>query len=190
MSSSALRPGLCAAKPAHQEMSTDPRNRIIETHCKSPIVLASFAITFAGWWAWQSFLAGIYTEAPSPYDVRGGFFHTFGRDPGWWLTLIGVLVLLFVLEMGFRMTKRTMVIVGLWRWGRGWWKRWRKKSSGDWMEGNLEDWDLGLWQEMEQDRGVAERLKEILEAEEHGGGFEEQGAAEGVRVEEGEHTVP
>lgn len=115
-------------------------------------------------------LAGIYTKEPGPYYVRGSFFHVFGRDPGWWLTLIGMIILLIILEMGFKMTKRTMVILGLWQWGRGWWKRakrWRKKSV-DWMEANLEDWDLGLWQEMEQDSTVKERLKGILTAEERG----------------------
>lgn len=99
-----------------------------------------------------------------------------------------MLTLLFVLEMGFKMAKRTMIILGLWRWGSGWWKRvkrWRKKRV-DWMDGNLEDWDLGLWQEMEQDKRVKERLRGILEAE-------ESGAAEVDNIEEvlveDEHAV-
>lgn len=147
---------------------TDVKPRVIETHYKSAIALSAFGVTFGGWWVWQVFLSGIYTAEQSPYDVRGGFITAFGRDPGWWLTLIGVLVLLFVLQMGFKMTKRTMVILGLWRWGKGWWKRVRRsrKKPVDWIEGNLEDWDLGLWQEMEKDRGVRERLRGILEAEE------------------------
>lgn len=80
-------------------------------------------------------------------------------------------VLLFVLQMGLKMAKRTMVILGLWRWGKGWWQRVRRsrKEPVDWVEGNLEDWDLGLWQEMEKDQGVRERLRGILEAEEKGG---------------------
>lgn len=146
-------------------------DRIIETHYKSAIVLASFFITTIGWIApWQSFLAGIYTEQPSPYNVRDGFFQTFGRDPGWWLSLIGVLVVLFILELGFKMAKRSILVSGFWRWGRDWWKRgkwWRKKRS-DWMDSNLEDWDLGLWQEMEQNPGIKEKLRGILEAEEMG----------------------
>lgn len=145
--------------------------RIIETHYKSAIVLTSFFITVIGWMApWQSFLAGVYTEQPSPYAVRDGFFYTFGRDPGWWLSLIGVLAVLYILELGFKMAKRSMLMSGFWRWGRHWWKRgkwWRSKRS-DWMDSNLEDWDLGLWQEMEQDPGVKEKLKVILEAEEMG----------------------
>lgn len=115
-------------------------------------------------------MAGIYTPKQSPYDVRGGFFHEFGRDPAWWLTLIGVQVLLFVVQMGLKMAKRTMVVLGLWRWGQGWWKRVRRsrKKPVDWIEDNLEEWDLGLWQEMEKDPGVRERLRGILATEERG----------------------
>lgn len=36
------------------------------------------------------------------------------------------------------------------------------------MDGNLEDWDLGLWQEMEKDRRVRARLVDILAEEERG----------------------
>lgn len=36
------------------------------------------------------------------------------------------------------------------------------------MDSNLEDWDLGLWQEMEQDPVIKEKLRGILEAEETG----------------------
>lgn len=145
--------------------------RIIETHYKSIVVIVSFFITVVGWIApWQSFLAGVYTEQPSPYDVRGGFFETFGRDPGWWLSMIGMLTVLFILEMGFKMAKRSLLRLGVWRWGRDWWKRgrWWGRKRTDWMDSNLEDWDLELWQEMEQDPNIKEKLRGILEAEETG----------------------
>lgn len=143
----------------------------METHYKSPVILFAFFITIGGWWAWQSFLAGSYAPKASPYDVRGSFFDAFGKDLGWWLTLILVLFALFVLELGFKMAKRTMTILGLWRWGRGRFQRlnrWRKVKREDWMDGNLEDWDLGLWQEMEKERRVRERLADILAEEERG----------------------
>lgn len=82
-------------------------------------------------------------------------------------------MVLFVLELGFKMAKRTLTIMGLWRWGRGWWKRlrsWKKVRKEDWMEGNLEDWDLGLWQEMERDPLVRKRLRDILQEEDSGDG--------------------
>lgn len=139
---------------------------IIETHHKSAITLFGFSITVAGWWAWQAFLSGVYAQTPSPYDVRDGFTHAFGRDPTWWLTLLGVLAVIYVLEMGLKMAKRTVVVIlGEWRW-HGWWGGKKKRREDDWMEGNLEDWDVGLWQEMEQDEAVKARLKGILEAEE------------------------
>lgn len=78
------------------------------------------------------------------------------------------MAVLFVLEMAYKMIKQTLVIMGLRRWGRGWWaRRWRGKQV-DWMDDNLEDWDLGTWQEMEQDKTIRERLDGILDAEERG----------------------
>lgn len=179
-----------AWKPANDSLTFD---RIVETHFKSFLVLGSFFITVAGWWLWQVFLAGVYTLQPSPYNVRGGFFGTFGKDPGWWITLILVLMVLFVLELGFKMAKRTLTIMGLWRWGRGWWKRlksWKKVRKEDWMESNLEDWDLGLWQEMEKDPLVMKRLRGILQVEEEGEGAVDidEGVEELVVVDEERRT--
>lgn len=165
---------------------------IVETHFKSFLVLGSFFITVAGWWLWQVFLAGVYRLQPSPYNIRGGFFSTFGKDPGWWITLILVLMVLFVLELGFKMAKRTLTIMGLWRWSRGWWKRlrsWKKVRKEDWMEGNLEDWDLGLWQEMEKDPLVRKRLRGILQAEDGGDSDLEVREEEGLELEVSEFEV-
>lgn len=150
---------------------TDPDfvlHRIIETHYKSPVVLLSFLITVGGWWAWQAFLAGIYAPQASPYDVRSSFFDAFGKDLAWWLTLIIILLVLFVLDLGFKMAKRTLTILGLWKWGRGWFmqvRRWRKEGREDWLDGHLEEYDLGLWQEMEKDRKVRGRLARISEGD-------------------------
>ncbi|KAJ0118727.1 hypothetical protein J7T55_012981 [Diaporthe amygdali] len=162
---------------------------IIETHFKSYVVLSAFLITVGGWWIWQAFLAGVYAQQPSPYNVRNGFFGTFGKDPGWWVTLVLVLIVLFVLELGFKMAKRTLTIMGLWKWGRGWWKRlktWKKVRKEDWMESHLENWDLGLWQEMEKDPLVTKRLRSMLQAEESGEGAidTDQGVEELVLEEE------
>lgn len=98
-------------------------------------------------------------------------------------------MVLFVLELGFKMAKRTLTIMGLWRWGRGWWKRlrsWKKVRKEDWMESNLEDWDLGLWQEMEKDPLVTKKLRAILQDEEGGDGAVglDEGVEELVVVDE------
>lgn len=146
-------------------------SRIVETHSKSLIILSSFLLTFAGWWLWQGILSAIYAPRPSAYNVRNAFPNTFGRDLGWWLTLLMVLGVLYMLEMGYKMAKQMTVALGLWKRGRVWRDRvWhpRRGAQASWTDNNSEDWDLGMWQVMEQDKEVKERMQKILEMEEHG----------------------
>lgn len=58
------------------------------------------------------------------------------------------------------------------------------------MESNLEDWDLGLWQEMEKDPLVMKRLRGILQVEEEGEGAVDidEGVEELVVVDEERRT--
>jgi phospholipid-translocating ATPase len=95
-------------------MKTDPSNSILETHCKTVIVLVSFAITVSGWWAWNAFLSGVYAPAPTPYGVRNGFVSGFGKDPSWWLTLVVVLFFLAALELTYKAVKRFLIVTGAW----------------------------------------------------------------------------
>ena len=60
----------------------------MDTHHKTLIVGISFLITTAGWWAWSAFLSYAYSDNLSPFDVKGGFEHTFGRDWNWWLVVL------------------------------------------------------------------------------------------------------
>ncbi|KAF6816767.1 p-type ATPase [Colletotrichum plurivorum] len=129
---------------------------ILETHHKSAIVMGSFFITFSGWWAWQGFLSSIYTPAPTIYAVRDGFSKTFGRDPAWWLTLIGVTAALVLAETAFRAVQRSLILAGLWRW--------------PWIRGEEDgacarEWRLELWQELERDPAVKERLRRLARDE-------------------------
>ncbi|EON96401.1 putative phospholipid-transporting atpase 1 protein [Phaeoacremonium minimum UCRPA7] len=154
-------------------MWTNWKLMIIETHHKSVVILTGFFITVGGWWLWQAFLAGVYAQQPSPYAVRDGFFLRFGKDPVWWLTLLVVLFVLVGMELGYKVAKRTLIIMGLWKWRWSWlwrisrWCTWRKGREKE-LNRSLEEWDLELWQEMEQDPLVKERLKGILESEEDG----------------------
>lgn len=154
-------------------MWTNWKLMIIETHHKSVVILTGFFITVGGWWLWQAFLAGVYAQQPSPYAVRDGFFLRFGKDPVWWLTLLVVLFVLVCMELGYKVAKRTLIIMGLWKWRWSWlwrisrWCTWRKGREKE-LNRSLEEWDLELWQEMEQDPLVKERLKGILESEEDG----------------------
>lgn len=168
---------------------SDKSCRIIETHTKNIVILGSFLITVAGWWAWQAFLSGSYSPSPSPYAVRGGLTEGFGRDLSWWTCLIVVLAALIVFEMGYKAVKRQLVVGGALR------KRQRKAKrvlgrilhrvlcglfvstgvaaaagikTGDAQADDLrrqealeneEDLDLELWQELEQDPEVRARLE-------------------------------
>ena len=124
-------------------------------------MLGAFAITIAGWFAWQGFLDGAYARKPSPYAARGGFSHTFGPDGLWWLTALAIVAALIVIETAYKAVKHRLVVAGLWRF-----PPWRRKADGD--EDDAEDWDLELWQELERDPAVRQRLKETLEEEERG----------------------
>ncbi|MBE3048065.1 hypothetical protein IMZ48_37265 [Candidatus Bathyarchaeota archaeon] len=112
----------------------------------------SFFLTTAGWWLWNGVLSAVYNPSPSIYAVRHGFSDTFGRDPLWWATLFGVLGVLGLVEMARRIAKRVFVGMGLWRWGP-----WRR---------GLEGLDVEVWQEMEKDPVVWERLKRLAAGEE------------------------
>jgi phospholipid-translocating ATPase len=127
--------------------------------------MISFFVTVSGWFAWNAFLSGVYARAPSPYSVRDGFTTTFGPDPVWWATLVVVLAVLALMELTFKTVKRNLIMAGLWKLPP--WSRWGKlgaASGGD----SVEEWDLGLWQEMEMDPVVKERLVSICQAEEEG----------------------
>ncbi|KAI0852939.1 phospholipid-translocating P-type ATPase [Daldinia vernicosa] len=123
---------------------------ILETHYKSAVIMGAFVITLAGWWAWQGFLSGVYAAQPSPYPARHGFEDTFGRDPLWWLTLIVILLVLISIELVYKTVKRNMIVAGTWQW-----PPWKQRSPDD----GLEEWGLQIWQELEKDPVMRERLR-------------------------------
>ena len=86
-------------------------------------MLGAFAITIAGWFAWQGFLDGAYARKPSPYAARGGFSHTFGPDGLWWLTALAIVAALIVIETAYKAVKHRLVVAGLWRF-----PPWRRKA--------------------------------------------------------------
>ncbi|KAJ3514011.1 hypothetical protein NM208_g15104 [Fusarium decemcellulare] len=130
---------------------------IFETHYKSTIVMVSFFITTIGWFAWLSFLDGVYAGSPSgPYAIRNSFTELFGDDAVWWSTLFIVLGLIGLMEIVMKCSKRLLLIAGLWEW-----PPWRRSRRGD----NIEEWDVELWQELEQDPAMRERLKRLCRDE-------------------------
>lgn len=168
-------------------------NSIIDTHHKTGMILGAFGITFAGWWIWQIFLASAYAPGVWPYAVRGGFFSSFGPDPAWWVALFAAVGLLTAVELGYKSTKRNMIISGLWRLGwRKWmqWATWKgllalgrgggARGAGPmwaWDEAggegrNVEEWDVELWQALEREQTVREALKGMARVGHEGDGPE------------------
>lgn len=126
--------------------------------------MGAMGITIAGWWAWNGFLSGVYTPQFTPYPARDAFAHTFGPDPLWWLTLIIVVLVLISMELVYKVVKRNLIVAGMWRW-----PPWKRRSLDD----SLEKWGLEVWQELEQDPVIRERLRRAcmedgeLDDEEH-----------------------
>ncbi|KAK3391267.1 hypothetical protein B0H63DRAFT_558088 [Podospora didyma] len=163
---------------------------ILNTHYKTSTILGSFVITITGWWVWQCVLAGVYAPGVWPYAVRGGFFTSFGPDPVWWTALIAVLGLLVSLELAFMAVKRSLIVSGLWKWGWKWlqWSTWKRGfgAAGDWSAGgggvgSLEDWDVELWQAMENDEKIRETLRKMSRL-----GYEDEDENEGENEKAGE----
>ena len=141
-------------------------------HYKSGLGMQAFGITVAGWWLWQTFLAGAYAPGVWPYAVRGGFFTLFGRDAAWWVALVVVLGLLVILELGYRAAKRNLIVSGLWKWEGGgrrskswlkrpsWWKKRRQRRLSSAAGGRSADipmWD-GARDDEEQEQVSLEDL--------------------------------
>ncbi|KAI1386522.1 phospholipid-translocating P-type ATPase [Hypoxylon trugodes] len=123
---------------------------ILETHHKTAIVLGAFGVTFTGWWAWNAFLSGVYPLQSSPYPGRKGFTDNFGTDPLWWAIVFVIVLALISIELVYKTIKRNMIIAGTWKW-----PPWKRRS----LEDSLEEWGLEVWQELEQDPVIRERLR-------------------------------
>lgn len=119
--------------------------------------MISFFITTIGWFAWLSFLDAAYAPSPSgPYAIRDSFTTLFGDDAVWWATLFIVLGLIGLFEIVLKSIKRSLLMAGLWDW-----PPWGQSRRGE----NIEEWDVELWQELEQDPALRERLKRLARDE-------------------------
>jgi phospholipid-translocating ATPase len=133
------------------------RASIFETHYKATLVMCSFFVTTLGWFAWIAFLDGIYAPTPSgPYAIKHTFRDAWGKDIVWWSTVFIVLAFLGLMELSGKTIKRQMLVAGLWQWPP--WKKGRLRES-------VEEWDLELWQELEQDPVMRERLRILAQDE-------------------------
>lgn len=143
---------------------------------------------------WQVFLAGAYAPGVWPYAVKNGFFSSFGPDPAWWVALFGALGVLACLELAYKAVKRNLIVAGLWK--RGWkWLRWSTWKAAFWSspslgagarwseeginKGCLEEWDVELWQVMEQDPAIRDTLCRMSKFELGREGKDEEGDRSG-----------
>ncbi|KFA49144.1 hypothetical protein S40293_06163 [Stachybotrys chartarum IBT 40293] len=143
---------------------------IFETHFKSSVVMFSFFLTTWGWFAWLAFLDGVFAGYPSgTYNIRDSFTHRFGRDALWWSTVFIMLGILGMLELAIKVVKRQLLVAGLWKW-----PPWGVSRAGE----NVEEWNLEIWQELEQDPVVWEKLKKMASEDDDEVEEEEQEAME------------
>ena len=145
---------------------------IFETHYKPALVIGGFFLTTVGWFAWLSFLDGVYSRTPDgPYYIRDAFTKGFGRDAVWWATLFATLGILGLIELAAKTFKRNMLVAGMWHW-----PPWKTRQLSD----NVEDWDLQIWQEMEKNPTVRDRLRRIARDDASWDSIEEEEEEEDV----------
>ena len=68
-------------------------------HSKSWIAMMGFVVSVGGWFIFNVILSLLYKKN-TIYNVRGGIIDRFGEDPSWWLTLISVILMCVVFEVG------------------------------------------------------------------------------------------
>jgi phospholipid-translocating ATPase len=78
--------------------------QVIEIHNKSIMAVIACFCSIGGWFLWMMILACVYNDNVT-YNVRGGFFHRFGDNILWWLTLILIIVATMWFEFGIQSFK-------------------------------------------------------------------------------------
>ncbi|KAF4581038.1 ATPase, P-type, phospholipid-translocating, flippase [Ophiocordyceps camponoti-floridani] len=130
---------------------------ILETHYKPCVILASFFLTTMGWFAWLAFLDGVYAPNPSgPYLIHHTLRQSWGMDITWWSTLFLTLALVSLIELAVGIVTRHghhlvphMLSPN---------NRHAATTSPYSLAENVEEWDVALWQELEQDPVIRARL--------------------------------
>ena len=117
----------------------------------------AFFLTTGGWFVWNLILDSAYSKSPAgPYNIKDSFTQLWGRDATWWATLFMTLSFLGLLELSGKVLKRHLLVAGMWSF-----PPWKRRKLGD----GVGDWDLALWQEMEQDPAMMRRSKRLARDE-------------------------
>lgn len=140
------------------------RNRIIELHHKTTVVLWAILGSVTGVWAYALVVGAVSGPSAGPYSVRAGLLTTFGRDPAWWSAGIMALAALLLMEMGSMALLQNHAL-------RAWISRcWsssagaNKRRGGGVREG-FDAWEPRLWQEMEKDPSVKQAVDRLWRQE-------------------------
>lgn len=103
--------------------------QFLELHNKSITCFAAMFLSIGGWCLWNLIISAIYPNNVI-YNVRDGVLRRFGRNALWWLTLILIVVACWAFEIGVKCLRMA--------WAPG---------------------DVDVFQELEKDDGVRERLE-------------------------------
>lgn len=103
--------------------------QFLDLHNKSITCFVAMFLSIGGWCLWNLALSALYPNNVI-YNVRDGFLGRFGRNALWWLTLILIVVACWAFEIGVKCLRMA--------WAPG---------------------DVDVFQELEKDDGVRERLE-------------------------------
>lgn len=109
--------------------------QFLELHNKSITCAIAIFLSIGGWFLWSIILASVYSKN-TIYNVKDGFFHRFGRNLLWWLTLILIIASAAVFEIGIRALRMA------------------------WMRS-----DVDTFQELEKDAAIKQRFEEASRME-------------------------
>lgn len=83
---------------------------LIEMHSISKISIISWFVSVVGWGLWCMLLVVLYkTKENTIFFVSNGLFDHFGRDLGFWLTIIILISVGLIIDLIFRLIKRMII---------------------------------------------------------------------------------
>ncbi|KAI0599219.1 hypothetical protein F4775DRAFT_131524 [Biscogniauxia sp. FL1348] len=104
---------------------------ILECHHKTWVPFAGFILSLAAWFLWNLFIGAIYEATIGAYIVRGSFIHEFGNKLSWWTTVGLAIAAVVAVELCATALQRIYFPT-----------------------------DQNLWQEIEQQGGIGQVLKD------------------------------
>ncbi|UPL01140.1 hypothetical protein LCI18_012074 [Fusarium solani-melongenae] len=132
---------------------------ILEMHHKTKIALWSAFASILAVWVYLLVTAAISGYESGPYTIKGGMIQEYGRDPSWWFALLYALGLLIAAESAFRSLRQNAMVRALAGRCLTWFGI--AKNSGKSVREGYKDWDTHLWQEMEKDKAVRRRFRDM-----------------------------